>query len=339
LLDSGSVDRVLLGSDWSAWLDMLIDDPERADTVGDQLLLVLLPEASDPGLFVAKRFAGPVAVVHSDKPVALIGGLDFAGTRPLRVAWGRVATISGDPLRLSGRPALSEPEPDSGLRFVSLCGGSFMMGSPTDEAGRYTDEGPSHPVTVTAFDLARTEVTVAQYRRFKPGWSPADNAGPGQPATRLNWNEATAYCEHYGYRLPTEAEWEYAARGGSDTPWSFGADPRSLGYYAWYSANSGLKMHPAGQKAANPFGLADMHGNAWEWVEDCYDDKAYAQRPLDSPTIVALNATVGCELRVLRGGSAWYGPGVLRSARRFRHLPGSRYWGFGFRCARARRQP
>jgi formylglycine-generating enzyme required for sulfatase activity len=207
-----------------------------------------------------------------------------------------------------------------------------MMGSPKGEEARYEDEGPRHPVTVAAFDIAQTEVTVAQYRRFRPGRRPERNEGPEQPATNLNWGEAQAYCEHYGYRLPTEAEWEFAARGGSDTPWSFGSDSSKLAGYAWYLGNSDSKTHAVGEKAANPFGLADMHGNVWEWCQDWY--ASYEPGLQVSPT-----GPESGTMRVLRGGSAWLEPRLLRSAFRDGRGPGVRLRNIGFRCARARRQP
>ena len=125
-----------------------------------------------------------------------------------------------------------------------------------------------------------------------------------------------------GYRLPTEAEWEYAARAGTTTSWSFGEDPAVAGDYAWYSDNSGNKVHAVGDKE-NPWGLSDMHGNVWEWVWDAYDS-------YKSGKVVN---SVGTS-RALRGGSFYYSPWDLRSARRYWYSPGYRGRSGGFRCAR-----
>ncbi len=143
-----------------------------------------------------------------------------------------------------------------------------------------------------------------------------------------------------GYALPSEAEWEYAARGGSVTPWSFAGNEQQLGNYAWFSGNSAGQAHEVGSKLPNPLDLNDMHGNVWEWVTDCYDDKAYHGRPemivdpVVNPTVVS-----SCQYRVLRGGSWLYDLGP-RSAFRFWYEPGLRIDNIGFRCVRRpRRQP
>src|SRR5215510_1263556 len=157
----------------------------------------------------------------------------------------------------------------------------------------------------------------------------------------VSWNDAKAFCEKYGYALPTEAEWEYAARGGSVTPWSFGSDTQQLGNYAWFSDISEKEIHAVGTKLPNPLSLYDMHGNVWEWVADCYDDKAYQNRS-DLITDPVVNPGVGsqCQYRVLRGGSAWFNSRSLRSALRAWVEPEVRDDGIGFRCVRRlRRQP
>ena len=125
-----------------------------------------------------------------------------------------------------------------------------------------------------------------------------------------------------GYRLPTEAEWEYAARAGTTTSWSFGEDPAVIGEHAWYRGNSGGKVHAVGDKE-NPWGLSDMHGNVWEWVWDSYN--LYRSGKV-------VNSTGS--LRALRGGSFNYAPRFLRSAGRLRDSPGVQNRDFGFRCAR-----
>lgn len=132
-----------------------------------------------------------------------------------------------------------------------------------------------------------------------------------------------------GYRLPTEAEWEYACRSGSSSRYCFGDDERSLGRYAWYSTNSGGKTHPVGEKNANAFGLHDMHGNVWEWCLDGYDAKYYHNSPERDP-FGSEKATA----RVIRGGSWYRVSRYARLAARDGEIPVYRYAYLGFRVAR-----
>jgi formylglycine-generating enzyme required for sulfatase activity len=226
-------------------------------------------------------------------------------------------------------PTLNEwTDPESGITFVRIPGGSFLMGSPKSEEGRYSNEGPQHRVTLSPFWMAKTEVTNAQYRRLHP-----DHAGPDEhPAAAITWYDAKDFCEHYGFHLPTEAQWEYAARAGTMSRWSFGNDEADLGRHTWYWDNADRKAHPVGTRAPNPWGLHDMHGNVWEWVEDCYDEQAYSRRPseLEDPLVLGDQ----CQYRVGRGGSAWNLPRNLRSARRGWLEPKGRRGLQGFRCVR-----
>jgi len=198
------------------------------------------------------------------------------------------------------------------------------MGS--DEFDR---EKSPHSVTLSTFEISQTEITEAQYSESRE----RGKGGTDLPAVNVTWNDAKAFCEKSGYALPTEAEWEYAARGGSITPWSFGSDEKQLGNYAWYTKNS---VQPVGQKLPNPLGLYDMHGNAWEWVEDCYDENAYKNRP---ELLVDPRVGGSCQYRGLRGGSARNDdPGVLRSADRGGIQPELRGVDAGFRCVRRPRR-
>ena len=170
------------------------------------------------------------------------------------------------------------------------------------------------------------------------------------PVENVSWNDAIAFCNklsereglrpYYrsgaeeqsggdGYRLPTEAEWEYACRAGSTTRYSFGDDAASLGEFAWYDGNSGSKTHPVGQKRPNAFGLYDMHGNVWEWCWDGYEERYYANSPTDDPLGPSQAA-----VRVIRGGSWDNDPRDARSANRSRGTPGDRDDDLGFRVAR-----
>ena len=171
----------------------------------------------------------------------------------------------------------------------------------------------------------------------------ADWGSPGfdqteeHPVVNVSWNDATAFCEWLSeqsgeagrvYRLPTEAEWEYACRAGTTTRYYFGDDAGDLGEYAWYRGNSGNRAHRVGQKRPNAWELYDLHGNVWEWCSDWYSTDYYANSPLEDPT----GPESGWE-RVCRGGS-WFGTaGSCRSAFRGRDTPGGRAFSLGFRLA------
>ena len=224
--------------------------------------------------------------------------------------------------------SLGEELTESGITWVRICQGTFTMGSAQNDS--YDDEKPAHQVTLSEFWLGKTEITNKQYRQFQPNHQGVDEL----PATNITWDDAKAACEHFGGRLPTEAEWEYAARAGSQTAWSFGDDKRKVGEYAWYADNSGDQLHPVGTKKANTWGLYDMHGNAREWVLDWFGPYS-GTRQID-PT----GPTSG-KAHVLRGGSINYNLWGLRSAYRLGTDPDRRkFKDAGFRCARGpRRQP
>jgi formylglycine-generating enzyme required for sulfatase activity len=242
--------------------------------------------------------------------------------------------------------------------MVELPGGSFEMGSPAADLLPDSDES-LHRVQVGAFAIGRHEVTRRLYRQVMrkapKEWTEPDD--DELPANWLTWLDAVSFCNALstrtdlsaayridgervdpvpgasGYRLPTEAEWEYACRGGTTTAWSFGDDERLLGDYAWFGGNSESPVHAVGQKRPNPFGLHDVHGNVWEWCQDRYGeyDAGVARDPQGSADGFA---------RVLRGGSAWFVPRNLRSAVRDWSGPSDWDRSIGFRCVRApRRQP
>lgn len=204
----------------------------------------------------------------------------------------------------------AETIPGSGVTFEMLPvpGGTFLMGSPADEPGRSSDEGPQHLVTVRAFWMGKTEVTWDEYDQFAFGRKDASisNASPAhkgadaltqptppyadesfgygkgqRPVISITHHAAMEYCRWLSartgklYRLPTEAEWEYASRAGSKDSFSFGADSKQLGDYAWYRDNSNDEPHPVALKKPSALGLYDMHGNVAEWCVDQYDGTFY----------------------------------------------------------------
>jgi formylglycine-generating enzyme required for sulfatase activity len=215
------------------------------------------------------------------------------------------------------------------LELVSLPGGSFLMGS---EKG-HSDEKPVHEVTVAPFLVGRTQVTQAQWRAVMGDIPKVGFPGDDRPVESINWREAKDFCDQlaeltgFPFRLPTEAEWEYAARGGTTTEYSFGDDPADLDRYAWYAANSNGQTHPVGQKLPNPFGLYDMHGNVWEWVEDHWHN-SYEGAPTDGSAWLTEDDSAP---RVLRGGSWYVNYYFLRSALRNINNPDLRNNTYGFR--------
>ena len=211
------------------------------------------------------------------------------------------------------------------------------MGSPASEAGRDSDEGPQRRVNIARFELGKTEVTQGQWKAVM-GSNPSHFAACGDecPVENVSWTDAQAFIRKLNevsgrrYRLPSEAEWEYAARAGSAARFSFGDDESQLGSHAWFNGNAGGKTQPVGRKQANAFGLHDMHGNVWEWVEDVWHDN-YQGAPMDGTVW-----TQGGDQarRVLRGGSWGGNPQFLRSAIRNWGTPLDRNSGTGFRIAR-----
>jgi formylglycine-generating enzyme required for sulfatase activity len=184
--------------------------------------------------------------------------------------------------------------------------------------------------------MTATEITQAQYEKLTGANPSLNNSCPTCPVERVNWTEARDFCKAAGGRLPTEAEWEYAARsGGKEQKWSGTASEGELGEYAWYRVNSGNAPHPVGQKRPNALGLHDMSGNVWEWVGDYFERNYYRRSPRDNPQGAELYRTLkdagGRPKRVYRGGAfneQPYGVSVhLRRARAVR----SGY--LGFRCA------
>ncbi len=239
---------------------------------------------------------------------------------------------------------LEEMTNSIGMRFVLVPAGEFKMGSPAGDADAYDDERPQHRVRITKpFYLGVHEVTQEQYEQVmgKRPWSGQSyvKSGADYPATYVSWEDAVAFCEKLSakegctYRLPTEAEWEYACRAGSTTQFSFGDDRLALGNHAWYYENAGntnqVYARGVGRRKPSGWGLYDVHGNVWEWCSDWYAEDYYNESPVDDPT----GASSG-EGRVLRGGSWGNDPWLSRSAYRFRLTPGLRDCGTGFRVSR-----
>jgi formylglycine-generating enzyme required for sulfatase activity len=204
----------------------------------------------------------------------------------------------------------------TGIVFVRLPGGKFNMGSPEDEPERQAAEGPIHEVTLSAFLIAKYEVTQAQWEAVMGEWNTWFN-GDELPVEQVSWDDIQDFEAKTGLGLPTEAQWEYAARGGTETAFSFGSGYSCSDWvcgtcdewdpFMWYCGTTGGlpngRTHEVGTKAANPFGLHDVHGNVSEWCEDVYDGGFYSRPEAVGPDPLSTSGSVG---RVRRGGT-WFG--------------------------------
>lgn len=247
-----------------------------------------------------------------------------------------------------------------GLELVKIPAGSFTMGDPNGDA----DARPEHEVSITQpFWMSKYEITSKQFKRFQTetGYrTEAEQAescqvyqngdwvddttgtwkgfmsGDDRPAVCVSWNDAQAFVNWLntkegstGYRLPTEAEWEYTARAGSGTPYAFGSSADILSDYAWFSANAGNQPQPVGKKRANAWNVHDMHGNVYEWVSDWYNDAYYQSAPRQDP-----QGPSGGSDRVLRGGSWAYDADALVVSYRNSDVPTKRNTNIGFRIVK-----
>ena len=234
--------------------------------------------------------------------------------------------------------------PKDGSRLVRIPAGEYCMGS---ESGT-PPERPSHRVSLGSFYIAQHPVTNTQYRQFvratghrapylddarveRENWDPARRAPPAgredHPVVLVSWHDAQAYCAWAGGRLPTEAEWEGAARGGLEDkpyPWGDGIN-RELANYDNRAGTTSVGSYPS-----NPYGLYDMAGNVWEWVADWYDPRYYAASPTEDPQGPATGT-----VKVLRGGAWLLFPEFCRVSYRFRNNPKFRFNLIGFRLAKS----
>jgi len=245
------------------------------------------------------------------------------------------------------------------MKLTLIPAGKFMMGSKFSAAevaekykrysGReeyYTGEHPGHEVTISRpFYMSIWEVTRPQWTavmRGAPPWKgkKCDRPNAGNIANHVSWDDANKFCEALSGKtlrkvaLPTEAQWEYACRANRNTEYCFGDSEAKLGVYAWFAENAlGINEpypHPAGRKTSNRWGLYDMHGNAWEWCRDWYDEKFYAKAGAGGKSVDPENTTQSTQ-RVLRGGEWGLYPDSCRAAYRFKDNPSIRKCSYGFR--------
>jgi formylglycine-generating enzyme required for sulfatase activity len=325
-----------------------------------KLMISSKPFEKGAKVFVDGKQRGKVPIMltlSAGKHTVEVRGAKDSGKETVRITDGGDEVVA---VRLSGgggSPGKSKTV--AGIEFIWIPKGSFMMGSPASEANRDKDE-KQHRVNLTqGYWLGETEVTKGQFKQFvrataykttaekegscwiydgewqnksgyswkKLGFSQSDD----HPVVCVSWHDAKAYIKWLNrqgqgrFSLPTEAQWEYAARAGTTTAYSVGNDASQLGKYAWYSKNSGKKTQAVASKKPNPWGLYDMHGNVWEWTADWYDE-TYPSETTTDPT----GSRSGSD-RVLRGGS-WYNYAqYLRSANRYGSSLGYRNYYIGFR--------
>jgi formylglycine-generating enzyme required for sulfatase activity len=215
--------------------------------------------------------------------------------------------------------------------MVAVQSGTFTMGCTADQDNCANDEKPAHQVTVSSYYIGKYEVTQAQWKAVM-GSNPSHFQGDDLPVENVSWNDVQDFLAQLknltgkNYRLPTEAEWEYAARGGSksrNTQYSGAYSPDNC---AWYSNNSGSKTHPVGTKLSNELGIYDMSGNVWEWCNDWYG--SYSSDPQTNPHGAYSGST-----RVIRGGSWNFVAWIVRVSFRYAFTPVYRDYDLGFRLA------
>jgi formylglycine-generating enzyme required for sulfatase activity len=284
--------------------------------------VALLKERDSTGDEVRTRQEAAEKLLRKKRPEAL-APLEARATVPTRRTKPETTTVEG-------------------VELVLVPAGWFMMGSPKNDPLGFDDEHPQQRVVLEkAFWLARTPVTNGEYAAYlkanpkarKPEyWGDERYNQPQQPVVGVSWKDAKKYCAWAGFRLPAEAQWEYACRAGTKTQYSSGNSVEDLARVGWYRGNSGDRLHVAGELETNDFGLCDMHGNVWEWCEDTWvDNYEGAVRIPDNGLRVEPVDDVD---RVIRGGSFKDVARYARSAYRDAYAPGNRWSYVGFRPAR-----
>ncbi len=249
--------------------------------------------------------------------------------------------------------APENPDPEAtfaGIEFVRIDAGTFFMGSTKtaeelsaiygDRVFYFESEQPRHEVTLSkAFWMGRYEVTQAQWNALMES-NPSAYPGDDRPVDQVTWDECQVFIERLNqlgegvFRLPTEAEWEYACRAGTDTEFSYGDDLALLPDYCWFWDNSGYQTHPVGLKLPNAWGLYDMHGNVFEWCQDWYDETYYESSPELDP-----QGPEEGRYKVRRGGTYGRVGSFCRSAFRFWNRPDYRTSTVGLRLVREMDEP
>jgi formylglycine-generating enzyme required for sulfatase activity len=279
------------------------------------------------------------------RPLAIVAALAFLPGCERKAATGGLNAPTAAP----GETATANPAAIGIPAMVGIPAGKFIMGD-KDEI-----DAPPHEVVVGAFLMDAHLVTQELFQKLM-GTNPSRWKGGTNPVEQLRWSDAVKFCnqrseadglqpcydlkslkcnfEANGYRLPTEAEWEYACRANTTTAYFFGDNPAKIGDYAWFEKNAGARTHPVGKKRPNPWGLYDIAGNVWEWCNDFYKVDYYQESPRENP-----HGPEAGEKMVLRGGAFKFSDESCRSGYRYNESPGSAdvcfgYDIYGFRCVR-----
>jgi formylglycine-generating enzyme required for sulfatase activity len=233
-------------------------------------------------------------------------------------------------LAITASGSVQQPAIQMEMEFVRIPAGEFVMGCSNGDNTCADEEKPAHRVEITkAFEIGKYEVTQAQFEALM-GRNYSEYKGPNRPVENVSWRDAQEFLlkltdrqDGYRYRLPTEAEWEYAARAGSTA--GFSGEPDDLG---WYFENSNAQTHPVGQKKPNAWGIYDMHGNVWEWTADWYNPTYYQS----SVSVDPAGPPTG-RFRTMRGGS-WVDQTLNARASKRDYFEDSADFHIGFRCVR-----
>ena len=232
--------------------------------------------------------------------------------------------------------SVNKSKPDKyGMVWVTIPGGTFTMGCSLSDSKCKSQEKPPHKVKISTFEMLETEVTESQYKAVTgkdPSKDHNGGGGPNSPVENVTWYKAKAFCKAVGGYLPTEAQWEYAARGGTTTKYYCGDSPSCLDDIAWHKGNSGNHKHDVKGKKPNAYGLYDMLGNVYEWVADWNNGSYYYKvSPEDNPT-----GPISGSGRVVRGGGFGNAYDYLRVSYRLFYAPSVDVYFLGFRCARSK---
>ena len=278
----------------------------------------------------------PVGRTPIDIPNLLVGNhtlkISKSGyadnTQTITISEGKTTTVSPTLTKGGGNASIGN------IEMVFVKGGTFTMGATAEQGSdAESDEKPTHSVTVSDFYIGKYEVTQAQWKAVM-GSNPSYSKGDNLPVEWVSWNDIQEFITKLNaqtgkkFRLPTEAEWEYAARGGNKSKGYKYSGSNSISDVAWYGDNSSSKIHPVGQKSPNELGIYDMSGNVWEWCQDWYSSSAYSSSSQTNPTGPSSGSS-----RVLRGGSWNYSAGSCRVSLRYYNTPDYRDFNRGFRLA------
>jgi formylglycine-generating enzyme required for sulfatase activity len=313
---------------------MVVEEPPPPSPVREPTTGKLTVKSNVGGakVYIDAAYEGDEPVSTTLKPGAYSiilkkeGYLDATETVRVEVGGAKTISIVMEKTVPPSKDTRTFTSPTLGATFALISAGTFMMGSPTDETGRVSDEGPQHRVTISRpFYMQVTETTQGQWQKIM-GRNPSNfsNCGDNCPVEAVSWNDVQDFIGRLNrqegtdrYRLPTEAEWEYAARAGTTTRFYTGNGEEDLSRAGWYGDNSGSKTHPVGQKTPNAWGLYDMHGNVSEWVQDWKGD--YPAGSVTDP-----EGPSSGSYRVDRGGSWFYDARYCRSAFRDYRIPDDR---------------